>query len=245
MNGRGWAGATRKLRSKQLKTGQMSTGQMSARIWAAVIIVAAVIGGLAAADIAGAPALAALLVSLVVGAAAAFWAHVGIPAPEPGTDGPGRQERAWPDSWADRRTGPPPVTPRPTPAGPAEPAGTPNRTGLSPPGEDPAWGPDGLVQVMELPGGTSTGRSWWEKPAVTAGTPGAAPPPAPLSSYLDSAVVAQCPRCGSFGLEVRQGKAEWVFRCDACQHVWAWHPGVAWPAVEVRPRRRGAHRPPP
>jgi hypothetical protein len=106
---------------------------------------------------------------------------------------------------------------------------------------------DGVVRVMPLAPQAPAGAEWWQQ----AGTPvarhtrterEAAPP---LSSYLDSALVVQCPRCGSFLADVRQGPAEWSFGCQECGNKWAWHPGTPWPPVTVRPRLRGENRPPP
>jgi hypothetical protein len=86
---------------------------------------------------------------------------------------------------------------------------------------------------------------WWNsgEPAPAAGAPAAAEVPvtSDLSSYLDSALVAQCPNCGSFRMDTDQTAPEWRFRCQECRQVWAWRPGNPWPAIQVRPRLRKRH----
>lgn len=61
------------------------------------------------------------------------------------------------------------------------------------------------------------------------------------------ALIAQCPRCGEFRLDVTRAGAAYAFRChnDSCANTWSWTPGTAWPAVVVRrnltgPAPRGA-----
>lgn len=85
-------------------------------------------------------------------------------------------------------------------------------------------------------------KSWWNAGERTqaAGAAAAAEVPVTpeLSSYLDSALVAQCPNCGSFRMDTDQTAPEWRFRCQECQQIWAWRPGNPWPAIQVRPRLR-------
>jgi hypothetical protein len=99
--------------------------------------------------------------------------------------------------------------------------------------------PEAVVQL--LPVARQPNAPWWDAAQ--------APPPAPsqaarrvpapdLSSYLASTLVAQCPNCGAFRLDLTQAAAGWDFRCEACRHAWTWQPGTAWPPVQVAPRRR-------
>jgi hypothetical protein len=60
-----------------------------------------------------------------------------------------------------------------------------------------------------------------------------------LSQFLDRALIAQCPRCGAFGVDVDNRAAEWLFACQECRQRWTWRPGTAWPAVQIRPETRG------
>ncbi|MFC7614386.1 hypothetical protein ACFQV2_13510 [Actinokineospora soli] len=74
----------------------------------------------------------------------------------------------------------------------------------------------------------------------------AAPTPAPaptrpardLAGYLDSARVVQCPRCGSFEIDVTGRTDGYAFRCRADDHGWQWRPGAPWPATVVVSRPR-------
>jgi hypothetical protein len=107
-------------------------------------------------------------------------------------------------------------------------------------------GPDGVVRVMPLAAETPADAEWWQRTGAPVGRHKGTEreTAAPLSSYLDSAIVVQCPRCGSFLADVRQGPAEWSFRCQECGNRWPWRPGAPWPSVAVRPRLRGENRPP-
>jgi hypothetical protein len=60
----------------------------------------------------------------------------------------------------------------------------------------------------------------------------------PLSDFLDQALIAQCPRCGSFRVGADNRAAEWLFGCEECGQRWTWQPGSPWPAVQVRPNAR-------
>lgn len=84
----------------------------------------------------------------------------------------------------------------------------------------------------------SGGRTWWnETPArapdtrVEAGT--AASPP---DYDPDRAVVAQCPRCADFQLDVQRDGDAYAFHCrnPNCGHRWTWRAGSAWPTTVVR-----------
>jgi hypothetical protein len=101
-----------------------------------------------------------------------------------------------------------------------------------------------LVRVLQQPGS----RPWWEddRPAGAAGRRGraAAPRAVDLSKYLDQALIAQCPHCGSFRIDVDNRAAVWGFRCQECRQEWGWQPGTPWPAIHVRPNARRRSQPP-
>ena len=59
-----------------------------------------------------------------------------------------------------------------------------------------------------------------------------------LETYLQTSIVAQCPRCGAFHLDAAAAPPGYRFRCRACAFDWGWQPGEPWPAVQVNPRRR-------
>jgi hypothetical protein len=52
---------------------------------------------------------------------------------------------------------------------------------------------------------------------------------------LAEAVIAQCPQCGSFGMDEDLRAGIWQFTCHECSHEWSWRPGTPWPTVQVRP----------
>lgn len=59
--------------------------------------------------------------------------------------------------------------------------------------------------------------------------------PPPLHSYTTTpGLIAQCPRCGDFRLDVAQDDPDYRFRCRHCAHLWRWTSGTPWPAVVVR-----------
>ena len=186
--------------------------------WSFLILAAAVIGGLAAAELRHMPLLAALLVPLAFGSLTVY--------------GLAR--------WPGRQGTPPipPIPPDPIPPSPPDP---------SPP--DPISQPEARVWLQPIQPPSAPDGQWWQQAYGPAGSPGQAarPMPAPdLASYLASTVIAQCPNCGAFGLEVRHapGGSSWSFRCDSCDHRWNWRPDTPWPPVHVMPGRRNAPRPP-
>jgi len=66
-----------------------------------------------------------------------------------------------------------------------------------------------------------------------------APPPAPdLASYVDSARIVQCPRCGEFRIDVTQAGSGYAFRCRVDDHRWEWQAGTPWPETIQVSRRR-------
>jgi hypothetical protein len=119
-------------------------------------------------------------------------------------------------------------------------------SGRNRPHEQPAPGqaatePAAVVQALPAPAAPAADAPWWASaramppPGRSSAGPDATPD---LSTYLASALIAQCPRCGAFKLDIRRAPAKWAFRCESCEHTWTWQPGTAWPQVRVAPRRR-------
>jgi len=113
-------------------------------------------------------------------------------------------------------------------AGPTNPSAAPNR---------PRGAPSHVA--LPLPGKPADTRQWWtesstnSKPDRTANPSGQIP----LPSYeSDRPLIAQCPRCGDFLLDVTRAGPDYSFRCrnPRCGNQWSWTPGTAWPAVVVR-----------
>ena len=205
--------------------------------WSAVIVAASITGGLLAAAVGHVDWVTALGVSAVIGGGVALLAvPLGWAAQVPPSLPPGPAQRAPGREGSPGAVGGPPgqIHRRPDPPGRALEPGK-------------RAGPDGVVRVMPLAVEAPAGAEWWQKTGAPVarhkGTERETAPP--LSSYLDSAIVVQCPRCGSFRADVRQGPAEWSFGCQECANKWAWHPGTPWPSIAVRPRLRGEDRPPP
>lgn len=103
-----------------------------------------------------------------------------------------------------------------------------------------------------LSSGTAS-RRWWTETPSAAGTsdprersaPRYSPAP-PLSSYeRESALIAQCPRCGEFRLDVSHAGGAYAFRCrnGSCGNTWSWTPGTPWPPVVVRRNLSGGSTP--
>jgi hypothetical protein len=204
-------------------------------LWSLLVIGAALIGGLAAATLAHTSLTIAVVVSVIAGVIAVFavvrWPgpHAELPPPRPPLPDPGQA----------RPPGPQP--PEARPPGPAFPRD--DRRAET------------LIQAIPLPSPQrensplqAAGTPWWE-----AGNNAAPPRPSPagqrapapdLSSYLASALIAQCPRCGAFGLDIRHFRSGWAFRCESCEYTWTWQPGTPWPPVRVMPRRRKEPGPP-
>ena len=232
--------------------------------WALLVIAAALIGGLAAATLVHTSITIAVIVSVVAGGIAilaTFWSPA--PAPElragesaeedfgqypgPAPRNPRRRPAAPaaqpsqalravpPASFASAAPDPPaPLPPAPLPAGPDGQA----RGG-------PPAGNQTVVQLLPLPPEPGHAEPpdapWWD--SAQGGPPppsaGAKRAPAPdLSTYLASTFIAQCPRCGAFGLDIRRAPNGWDFRCEACECTWTWQPGTPWPPVRVMPRGR-------
>lgn len=64
------------------------------------------------------------------------------------------------------------------------------------------------------------------------------PGPPDLASYGDSSLVAQCPVCGEFRVDVTRSTDGFAFACPPCGERWSWAPGRPWPGVTVSARRR-------
>jgi hypothetical protein len=107
-------------------------------------------------------------------------------------------------------------------------------------GERPS-APDGDQVTVALPVPSD---QWWGRgtpvPRAGAAATTAEPVNAPdLETYLQTSIVAQCPRCAAFRLDVDASPPGYRFECRACGCRWEWQPGQPWPSVHVSPRRRG------
>jgi uncharacterized protein (DUF983 family) len=191
-------------------------------VWSLIIVAASVVGGLAAATFVHLPSI---------------WIAVAIPAilgpvvaqavlyRRPGLEERGNRSRS-----ASRSESRPEVPSGRTPGH--------NRGHEQPAQGQAATEPAALVQVLPAPAADAP---WWisartmPPPGRSSSGPDATPD---LSTYLASALIAQCPRCGAFKLDIRRAPAKWAFRCESCEHTWTWQPGTAWPQVRVAPRRR-------
>ncbi len=236
--------------------------------WSLLVVAAALVGGLAGAELKHTSLIITAIVSVAVGVIAVFvvtrWP--GQPAeltegrPEGLEPGPHRRPPADPSAatqpYALRQSPEPssgagytrvaPTSRRPRPEY-AEP-------------EAPAR-PTSAVEFVPFPPPSDAGRSprpapenWWHAGAAPAPpSPEGRRAPAPdLATYVDpavtarlnSATVAQCPRCGAFKLDVDHDRDPWAFHCRACDNTWTWRPGSPWPAVRVAPRLRKEWLPP-
>jgi hypothetical protein len=95
--------------------------------------------------------------------------------------------------------------------------------------------------VLPVDPGGAAGGQWWGQasPQHQARPEPGAPPPAPdLASYVDSARIVQCPRCGEFRIDVAQAGSGYAFRCRVDDHRWEWQAGTPWPATIKVSRRR-------
>ncbi|HTF53156.1 MAG TPA: hypothetical protein VK735_37405 [Pseudonocardia sp.] len=91
-------------------------------------------------------------------------------------------------------------------------------------------------------GGPERG-DWWADRTSPAATAHRHDRPVPtshrapsLSGAGEPPLVAQCPRCGDFRLDLRRDAESYAFRCGnhACAHTWRWTPGTPWPPTVVR-----------
>jgi uncharacterized protein (DUF983 family) len=129
---------------------------------------------------------------------------------------------------------PPEHRPRPAPGQNRPPAPAPAPTAPAPAPTNTS-APGHVVLPVEASG------QWWTQSATTRNNTTSAQqadPAPPLSTYVakGAALVAQCPHCGDFRLDVHRGEPAYAFRCrnPHCRHEWRWTPGTDWPAVVVR-----------
>lgn len=149
--------------------------------------------------------------------------------PLAGTDTAGTLPRQW---WNERQTAGavPPATGGAAPAAGAPPA----TAGSAPPATA------GSASPAATGSGSSVAAGSAPPPAAQADRRGPSPirrtPAPPLSGYdAASALIAQCPRCGEFRLDVSTVSPGYAFRCVAgCGNRWEWTPGTPWPPVVVR-----------
>ncbi len=189
--------------------------------WSALFLLSALVGGFAAADLAHVSTIRAAIVSVLIAAVVTLVVHYSLPRSAPNDARPVGQHTG--PRGVQGPKGQPPG--RPGPVSSIRPA------------------PDQVAVVRLMQQQEPVTKSWWNpgepKSAAGAAAASAEVPITPdLSSYLDSALVAQCPNCGSFRMDTDQTAPEWRFRCQECQQIWAWRPGKPWPAIQVRPRLR-------
>ncbi len=203
--------------------------------WSALFLLASAIGALAAADIAHVSAFTALLAAVLVTAALTLLIYYGPLKQNEKDNADGAARHA----AEQERYG---LLPEDHRSGLGERHRETEGTAPGPPEYVAA------VRLMQMPPPVAS--PWWQ-PGQTgqaaAGATAAEAPVAPkLSSYLDSALIAQCPNCGSFRIDAHQMAPQWQFRCQECRQEWAWRPADPWPAVQVRPHlRKGRQQPPP
>ena len=236
--------------------------------WSLLVVAAALVGGLAGAELEHTSLIITVIVSVAVGVIAVLVVTRWPGQPPELTDGrPEGLERGpqrYPGAAPSAMTRPFPPAPSvqaslgaehtrvaPTPRTP--------QPGYAEP-EAPAR-PTSAVEFVPFPPPSDAGRSqrpapenWWHAGAAPAApSPEGRRAPAPdLSTYVDpavtarlnSATVAQCPRCGAFSLDIDHDRDPWAFHCRACDNTWAWRPGTPWPAVRVAPRLRKEWLPP-
>jgi hypothetical protein len=220
-------------------------------LWSALIIVAAVVGGLAAAAITNESTRVSVAVSVLIAAVVVLALYQGVfdrrqgagrrragAGPGPGGPGPG------PGPGGSGPKGPAVARAPAADATGAERFGAETRPPGQHDGQPPVPGAPvqpGVVRLIQQP--PPAGSAWWEE--HQAGTPDrrAARPAPPrqvaLSQFLDQTLIAQCPNCGAFRIDVDNRAPEWLFRCLECGQRWTWQPGQPWPPIEVRPNARG------
>jgi hypothetical protein len=144
------------------------------------------------------------------------------------------------------RPGPRDASPASWPSAPARSAPAFNRTGSVGPVADSSTQPrsDAPGRVVlpladRSPEPGSGKRQWWtEASPNSSGKSANSPAPAPsLEDYqAHRALIAQCPHCGDFRIDVSSAGPNYSFRCrnSHCGNTWTWTPGSPWPAVVVR-----------
>ncbi|MFI9813769.1 Rcat domain-containing protein [Saccharothrix variisporea] len=127
--------------------------------------------------------------------------------------------------WVGSSEKPAPSSPAQPPPAPPRPAPVPTPTPAPAPAPSPEQGANG---------------QWWQqtgKPAATTKPGAARRESVPLKDFdAHRALIAQCPRCGGFELDVRRDGHACAFACrnPDCRATWEWLPGTAWPATVVR-----------
>jgi hypothetical protein len=61
--------------------------------------------------------------------------------------------------------------------------------------------------------------------------------PLPLDRYRGAGGrgrIPQCPNCGRFDVDARQDDSAYEFKCQRCNHDWAWSVGQPWPTTRPR-----------
>jgi hypothetical protein len=152
------------------------------------------------------------------------------------------------------RPAPPPVPQRPhaaprTAPPPARPWYDATANQSPPPAQRPQAAPEPRVApghvVLPLDSGDAGG-DWWNKsaPAAAAGKSTAPAPDLPSHVADGTALVAQCPNCGDFRIDVHRADPGYAFRCrnPRCGEEWQWTPGTPWPTVVVRRNLTGRER---
>jgi hypothetical protein len=243
-------------------------GEPPGVVWSLVVIATALIGGLAAAALVHTSLIIAAIVSIAAAIIAVFVVVRWPGQPEELTDGRSQglergPQRPQPDD------GSAPTRPYPL-AQPLEPSPGAGYTRVDPryARPEPRYAePETLtrtesaVDLIPFPARADTSNSqppgaqnWWQQPVAASPPPsreGRRAPAPDLSTYLDSTVtghldstvIAQCPRCGAFKLDIDRDRDPWAFRCQACDDTWTWRTGTPWPPVRVAPRRRRDSRP--
>jgi uncharacterized protein (DUF983 family) len=197
-------------------------------VWSLIIVAASVVGGLAAAAFVRLPSIwIAVAIPAIIGpvvAQAVLYRRPGLEKDRGNRPGSASPSKARPEVPSGRTHGH-------------------NRGYEQPAQGQAATESAAVVQVLPAPAPAAPAADapWWVSaragppPGRSSASPDATPD---LSTYLASALIAQCPRCGAFKLDIKRAPAKWAFRCESCEHTWTWQPGTAWPQVRVAPRRR-------
>jgi hypothetical protein len=244
-------------------------GEPPGVVWSLMVIAAALVGGLAAAALVHTSLIITAIVSIAAAVIAVFVVVRWPGHTEELTDGrSGGLGRGLQRPQPDDRSAPTRPYPLTQPLEPSPGAGytrvdpryaRPEPRYAEP--ETPAR-TESAVDLIPFPSRPDTGNSqqpgaqnWWQQPVAAPPLPsreGRRAPAPDLSTYLDSTVtanldstlIAQCPRCGAFKLDIDRARDPWAFRCQACDDTWTWRTGTPWPAVRVAPRLRRDSRPP-
>ena len=104
--------------------------------------------------------------------------------------------------------------------------------------------PERPLDTSVVPRPAEPEKNWWSQAAADGAPPprptapasgGPTPAPQRPTAIAGSALIAQCPHCGDFRLDVHRDGHEYAFRCaEGCGHTWRWAPGSQWPPVVIR-----------